>query len=77
MEQKEKSGITRTIRGLHRDIGYLMVGLIVIYSLSGILLLHRGTNFLKHNIKSERTIAPGLTPEQLVPQLRLRNADWR
>jgi len=74
MEQKEKTSVTRLMRSLHRDIGYLMVGIIVIYSLSGTLLIHRGTNFMKHSVKTERTIAPGLPIEQVVMELRMRDA---
>jgi uncharacterized protein len=31
-----------TVRGIHRDLGYFYVGLIIAFSISGILLNHRG-----------------------------------
>lgn len=33
--------IRKTLRNLHRDLGYFIVGMTIVYSLSGILLNHR------------------------------------
>lgn len=35
------------IRGLHRDIGFFLVGLTLIYVFSGILMIYRDTGFLQ------------------------------
>jgi hypothetical protein len=35
------------IRSLHRDIGFFLVGLTLVYVLSGILLIYRDTGFLQ------------------------------
>ena len=37
-----KKTVTQVVRALHRDIGFLMIGITVIYCVSGILLLYRG-----------------------------------
>src|SRR5262245_8205463 len=49
------------LRAIHRDIGYVVVGLTVIYALSGLAINHIGTegwdpNY--HSYERERTIAP-------------------
>lgn len=35
------------IRSLHRDVGFFLVGLTLVYVLSGILLIYRDTGFLQ------------------------------
>lgn len=61
------------MRKLHRDIGFLMVGFIIVYSVSGIVLTYRTTNFMKHDIVVERTLSPGLDPAALGMELRVRD----
>ena len=75
MEQKGKRSVVKVMRALHRDIGFLMVGLMVIYSLSGSLLIHRGTNFMKHDVKSERTLSPNMTMEEVASNLWIRDTN--
>ncbi len=70
MAEKKRS-LVRTMRALHRDVGFLMVGLMIIYSLSGTLLIHRGTNILKHEVTTERMMEPNLSIGQLGQQLRM------
>ncbi len=73
MEQKGKKSVVKVMRALHRDIGFLMVGLMVIYSLSGSLLIHRGTDFMKHDVKTERTLSPNMTMEDVASNLWIRD----
>ena len=47
----------------------------VIYSLSGTLLIHRGTNFMKHDVITERTLSPNMTMEQVASNLFIRNME--
>jgi len=61
------------MRKLHRDIGFLMIGFIIVYSVSGIVLTYRTTNFMKHDVVVERTLSPGLDPAALAAALRLRD----
>jgi hypothetical protein len=73
MEQKEKDSITHYMRLLHRDIGFFVIGLIVIYSISGVILIYRDTNFLKHETLVEKKLSPNMDLSELGKVLRLRD----
>lgn len=45
-EQKKKVSIQKLMRSLHRDIGFLLIGMTLIYCISGLLLIYRGNDFL-------------------------------
>ncbi len=45
MENKEKKSINQTIRILHRNIGFFILGFVLIYALSGITLIYRDSDF--------------------------------
>ena len=53
------------MRSLHRDIGFFVVGLTLIYGVSGLILTYRNTDFLKSETQMEKTIAPNLKANQL------------
>jgi len=69
----QKKSLNFWMRKLHRDIGYLMIGFVIIYSLSGIVLTYRNTNLFKHNVIIERQLTPGLNPSELANMLRMRD----
>lgn len=71
MEEKKKS-INYYMRSLHRDLGYLAFGLVIIYALSGIVLLYRNTDFLKREVTVERQLKPEMAAEDLGRELRMR-----
>lgn len=73
MEHKEKKSISHYMRSLHRDIGFFVIGLIAIYSISGVLLIYRDTNFLKHDTLVEKKLAPNIDISELGKVLRLRD----
>ena len=54
-------------------VGFFIVGLVVIYSLSGIIQIYRDTDFLKHEVLNQKKLAPNLQAPQLKDALRLRN----
>lgn len=60
------------MRSLHRDLGYLTFGLVIIYALSGIFLLYRNTEFLKKEVTVERQLKPDMQAEDLGRELRMR-----
>lgn len=64
--RKRKRGIRYWLRVIHRDLGYLVVGLCIIYGVSGILLNHLGESdpAFKKEEKSIK-INTALSPEQL------------
>jgi hypothetical protein len=72
MEPSEKRSVASYMRALHRDIGFFLVGLVVIYSLSGMVLLYRDRGLLVSEVQVEKTLAPGLAPDELGMQLRIR-----
>lgn len=72
MEQKEKKSIGYYFRALHRDLGYLAVGLVIVYSLSGIVLIYRDKGFMNSEVQIEKAIKPNLEPRELGNELRIR-----
>ncbi|WP_417069703.1 hypothetical protein [Niveibacterium terrae] len=75
--ENEKTGkpFSYYIRVLHRDIGFLLIGLTLVFSLSGILLVYRPTGLLKFDTPVSRKIEPGLAPSDLGPALHLRQLE--
>lgn len=65
--------VRRYMRYLHNKIGFFIVGLVIIYGLSGILQTYRDTNLLKHDIVHEKLLSPGLSETALGSNLKLRN----
>lgn len=72
MEQKKSKSIQQIIRSLHRDIGFFIIGLTIIFSLSGIVLVFRDTELLKTEITEQRELKPGIETAQLGEMLRFR-----
>ncbi|MEG1616518.1 MAG: hypothetical protein RR202_01690 [Bacteroidales bacterium] len=60
------------MRALHRDLGFFAIGLTLIYALSGILLMFRGTDFLKKETTIEKTLSSDMKGQQLQEALKLR-----
>jgi hypothetical protein len=73
MEQKAKKSLHHYARTLHRNFGFFIVGLVIVYSLSGIVLIYRDTNFLKQEALIEKKISPNLAEAELGNALQLRN----
>lgn len=61
------------MRTLHRDLGFLVIGFTIIYAISGIVLIYRDTDFLKHEKQVEQQIAPNIPESDLGGVLHLRN----
>lgn len=73
MEQKKSKSLNYYMRTLHRDIGFFTFGFVIIYALSGIVLIYRDTDFLKNEIVMERTLKPDMQIEDIGKELRLRD----
>lgn len=58
------------MRVSHRYLGYFMVGIMVVYALSGILLIYRDTDFLKIEKTIHMVIDKNLSEAQLSDALR-------
>ena len=58
------------MRIIHRYLGFFLIGIMIVYALSGIVLIFRDTDFLKKEVEIERTLKPNLQAEQLGKELR-------
>jgi hypothetical protein len=72
MNTESKKSITHYMRSLHRDIGYFLIGLTIIYCISGILLIYRETGFLKSEKQIEKQLSANIEPSELGKVLHKR-----
>jgi hypothetical protein len=72
MDQNEKKSVRQLVRALHRDVGFFVVGLVIIYTLSGIVLVYRDTGFLTREVQVEKKLPPGIAPSVLGKMLRIK-----
>jgi hypothetical protein len=61
------------MRFLHNKIGFFIVGLVIIYGLSGIIQTYRDTDLLKHEVPHEMQLSSNLTATELGPKLKIRD----
>lgn len=71
-QTSKRKGIHYYMRVLHRDIGFLILGLIVIYSISGVVLTFRGTDYFKSEKQVEQQLDPNLQGNEVGQVLRIR-----
>lgn len=65
---------TRTfMRIVHRYLGFFMAGIMAMYSISGILLVYRDTDFLKKELNIEKKLEPQLLEKALGKELKIKN----
>ena len=72
MENKEKKSVNYYMRIWHRYAGFFIFGFVLMYGFSGITLIFRDTEFLKHEKKISMNLAPNINPSELGPALRMR-----
>lgn len=60
MNSNEKKSFSYYMRCLHRDIGFFTIGLVVIYSLSGIVLIYRDSSLFKVDKEVVKQLSVGL-----------------
>ena len=72
MEDKEKRSLAYYMRIWHRYAGFFIVGLVIVYGLSGITLIFRDTDFLKKEKKISVNLSAGINPAELGSALRMR-----
>lgn len=71
MELKKRKSVGYYMRSLHRDIGFFLIGITIIYCISGIVLVYRDTNLLKHEAITERVIKPNMEGPELGMMLHI------
>ena len=59
----------------HRYVGFFMVGIMLVYSLSGMLLVFRDTDFLKYDNHIQTKVATNLDDKGLAKALKMRGVD--
>lgn len=67
------SKISTNMRVYHRYLGFFLAGIMAIYSLSGIVMIFRDTDFLKKEKLKVLTVATGLKTEEVGPTIKLKN----
>lgn len=72
MENQKSKSFNYYMRSLHRDIGFFIIGITVIFSLSGIVMIYRDTDFLKTDMKIQKELASGLEPSKLGEIFRIK-----
>ena len=72
---KRKKTLLESMRMLHRNIGFFVIGLTLIYSLSGIVLVYRTTDFLKQDTLVQKTIAKNIDSAELAKVLRVKEVN--
>jgi hypothetical protein len=73
MESQQKKTINHYMRALHRDLGFFTIGLMVMYALSGLVLIYRDTGFMKVNTRVEKMLTPNMEPPEIGQMLHMRD----
>lgn len=68
-----KNNMQNKMRIYHRYLGYFLAGIMAMYSISGIILIFRDTDFLKKEKQIERQLRPNIKTEELGRELRMRD----
>ena len=68
-----KTTMNNTMRIWHRYLGFFLAGIMAVYSISGIVLIFRDTDFLKQKKTIENKLAAGLSVEEVGKQVKLRD----
>ena len=67
------SKISTNMRIYHRYLGFFLAGIMAIYSISGIIMIFRDTDFLKQEHLKVLTVATGLKTEEVGPAIKIKN----
>jgi len=61
------------MRIYHRYLGFFLTGIMLIYAVSGTILIFRDTSFLKVDKQVQRKVKPGLVAEEIGKELKIRD----
>lgn len=61
------------MRIFHRYIGFFLAGIMVVYALSGFVLIFRDTNFLKQEKQIEKQISANMQADELGKMIKIRD----
>lgn len=68
-----KNSTRKNMRIYHRYLGFFLAGIMLVYALSGTVLIFRNTDFLKKETLNERQFEVGTSAEEVGRALRIRN----
>jgi hypothetical protein len=68
-----KSNLNTTMRVYHRYLGFFLAGIMAVYSISGIVLIFRETEFLKSEKIIGKTLAPDFKIDELGKELKIKD----
>ncbi len=60
------------MRIIHRYLGFFLAGIMAMYAISGIIMIYRNTDFLKHDVVVEKELNPNLSEEQVGSELKIK-----
>ena len=63
----------KNMRLYHRYLGFFLAGIMMVYALSGTVLIFRNTDFLKKDVQKERKFEPGTDIAKVGKALRIKN----
>ena len=66
------SNLNTNMRVYHRYLGFFLAGIMAVYSISGIILIFRETDFLKSEKTKVQTIAPNLNEIDLGKAIKIK-----
>jgi len=61
------------MRAMYRYLGFFLAGIMFVYSLSGIVLIYRHTDFLKVDKMVEKKLEPDIEVDQIGKTLKIKN----
>ena len=67
-----KTSLSTSMRIIHRYLGFFLAGIMAVYSLSGIVLIFRDTDFLKKEKQIVKELKPGLEAKELGQEVKNR-----
>ena len=67
------SEASKNMRVYHRYLGFFLAGIMAIYSISGIIMIFRDTDFLKKENRKVLTVALNLKSDEIGPAIKLKN----
>lgn len=65
--------LQKPMRILHRYMGFLLIVVMMVYAISGVVLLYRDTPIFKKEVHVEKEIEPNIPIDELGRKLRIRD----
>ncbi|NQY20785.1 MAG: hypothetical protein HRT40_05650 [Campylobacteraceae bacterium] len=67
----KKKSFSHIIRSLHRDLGYFVIGITLIYTITGIVLSGRALGWLEQTYVIEKNLSKDITKIEFIKKLEL------